>query len=434
MNSAAGAENMSDKSRRRSIRYAIGSTIFGCVAEQIVDSNTLIILYLVALGGNESFSMLSSCLSSISVFILMIPLAGFATRVGLRLCYSLSVTTQCAAFLLMAGAPIFAGEYARYVVIVGCLIYNLMRLPYSVAWYPMLDVFLRPEDRGKFFGIMRFSYNGLNMCLIFLLGLLMGENPPIWVMQVIIAAIALINFGRKVCMDRMPDNPEVRGQHYDLKAALTISVRNAPLVGFSVYQCVFYMATAPVAPLAVIYMKNGLDFGVSTMMIITTLLIGGQMTSYTLVAYLMRKMGIKWYQFMMHTLYVLVILGFCMIVPGNSWNPYFVGALIYFAGMGNGFCLCLNSTEMMALARPGNKVMAMAFCSTLTSFGTACGRFGVTLILAAGILAADWKFGSIPLTSYNFLFMVSLAVVLFAYVLMLLCPSVVPKHEDSYNP
>ena len=49
-------------------------------------------------------------------------------------------------------------------------------------------------------------------------------------------------------------------------------------------------------------------------------------------------------------------------------------------------------------------------------------------------LAADWKFGSIPLTSYNFLFMVSLAVVLFAYVLMLLCPSVVPKHEDYYNP
>ena len=102
--------------------------------------------------------------------------------------------------------------------------------------------------------------------------------------------------------------------------------------------------------------------------------------------------------------------------------------------MAEAFLLCLQSVESLALARPGNKVMATSFCSTFINLGVCFGRTATTLTLAAGVLMPEWTFFNITLTSFNFLFMLFLVLAVFGYLFMLLSPAVVPKHEDYYEP
>ena len=100
------ADTLSDKQRRKYRWTAITSALFGCVSEQLLDSNSLIIIYLIALGGNESFSMFSTALSTICGMCLIIPCAGLASKIGLRASYGMSSIVSMLAFLTMAAAAL----------------------------------------------------------------------------------------------------------------------------------------------------------------------------------------------------------------------------------------------------------------------------------------------------------------------------------------
>ena len=429
------AEQLSPVQRKKYQRIAILSAWFGCISEQLLDSNSLIILYLITLGGNESFSMFSTALSAICGFTMIIPCAGLASKVGLRPSYTLSVYVSIASFWLMAAAPsIVPMEYAKYLVIAGCMIYCLMRFPYSVSWYPMLDMILAPNERGSFFGTMRFSYILINACIIYLIGKLLGTDPAIHTMQLIIAAAGLFMLGRKICMDKMPDNPEVKQSKIDIRKALNISIRNAPLVGFSFYACFLNIATASALPLAVIYMKTRLNFSAETVMTSTSLYMIGLVCGYALTGFMMRKLGHRWFQILTHTLFALSLGALTMITPAAGRAAILMGGILWLLGFAGSMSSCLNSTEMLAAAKPGNKIMATSLCQTFTNLGAAIGRLSATLVLAAGVLVPDWKFFGIDMSCYNFMFMFYFFMMLFFYLLLLLSPAIISKHDDYYEP
>ena len=431
----SAAEQYSPQQRKKFQRTAILSTWFGCVTEQLLDSNSLIILYLITLGGNESFSMFSTAISAICGIFMNIISAGLISKIGLRASYSTSVYGSAGAFWLMAAAPsIVPIEYAKYLVIAGCIIYCLLRAPYSVAWYPMLDMILAPDERGGFFGIMRFSYILINACILYLIGKILGTTPAIHTMQIIIAVAGLFMLGRKICMDKMPDNPEVRLNKVDIKKSLNISVHNAPLVGFSFYSCFFNIATTSAMPLTVIYMKTRLNFSAETIMTATSLYMIGCVCGYAATGTLMKKVGHRWFQIITHSIYAVMLGLLVMVHPATPHSHIIITALLWFIGVGGAFFSCLNSTEMLAAAKPGNKVMGAAFCQTFTNMGAAIGRLGTTMVLAAGVLMPDWKFFGINMSCYNFIFMFCFVMMLFFYFLLLLSPAIIAKHDDYYEP
>lgn len=431
----SAAEQYSPQQRKKFQRTAILSTWFGCVTEQLLDSNSLIILYLITLGGNESFSMFSTAISAICGIFMNIISAGLISKIGLRASYSTSVYGSAGAFWLMAAAPsIVPVEYAKYLVIAGCIIYCLLRAPYSVAWYPMLDMILAPDERGGFFGIMRFSYILINACILYLIGKILGTAPAIHTMQIIIAVAGLFMLGRKICMDKMPDNPEVRLNKVDIKKSLNISVHNAPLVGFSFYSCFFNIATTSAMPLTVIYMKTRLNFSAETIMTATSLYMIGCVCGYAATGTLMKRVGHRWFQIITHSIYAVMLGLLVMVHPATPHSHIIITALLWFIGVGGAFFSCLNSTEMLAAAKPGNKVMGAAFCQTFTNMGAAIGRLGTTMVLAAGVLMPDWKFFGINMSCYNFIFMFCFVMMLFFYFLLLLSPAIIAKHDDYYEP
>ena len=111
-----------------------------------------------------------------------------------------------------------------------------------------------------------------------------------------------------------------------------------------------------------------------------------------------------------------------------------LGTLFFMQGVALAFLLCIGSTEMLALARPGNKVMAISFASTFQYMGNALGRLGSTILIAMGVLAEQWTFGSWSFSHFHTLFLFDFVLTFFGLALLLLTPAVISERSDYYAP
>ena len=148
------ADTLTPQERKRGRLLAYFACYFGCISEVMLDSSAIIIVYISMLGGSKDEVMFSTSFSAICSMFFLIPCAWCVARIGMKKAVSIACIIGCSGYLLMAAAPLFA-PYQKFAVIAGCLIYCAQRSLYGATWYPMLDAFLRPQDRGSFFGTMR---------------------------------------------------------------------------------------------------------------------------------------------------------------------------------------------------------------------------------------------------------------------------------------
>lgn len=427
------AETLSPEVRRRGRILAFCACCFGCISEVMLDSSAIIILYISMLGGSKQEVMFSTGFSAIFCMAALIPCAFLIGRIGMRRAVTAACLTGCAGYLLMAAAPFF-GPFQKIAVLSGCFIYCAQRSLYGAAWYPMLDVFLRPQDRGSFFGTMRTTYMILSGVLFYLVGKLMGKDPPVVLMQIVIGVTGLLILGRMFCMLHFPENPNAKRSRLDIKSSLGIAVRNGPLVNFSVYVCLVSMACTSLVPLTLLYLKNHVGMDAGSVQIFSTVGIAGSIAGYFCYGYLQRKLKVKRLELAVHLLLALSALALALLPKGTAGFAYLAGTVYFFISFANSTFMCNNSTEMLALARPGNKTMAMAFQQTYHNLGISIGRAGTGLILGANLLMPTWTCGSLEICSYQTLFLLYGALLAVLLVLIPALPAVVPKHHDYYEP
>ena len=427
------AETLSPQERRRGRICAFCACYFGCISEVMLDSSAIIILYISMLGGTKLEVMLSTGFSAVFSMLAMIPCAFLISRVGAKRAVTAACLAGCSGYLLMAAAPFF-GPYQKTAVMTGCLIYCAQRSLYGAAWYPMLDVFLRPQDRGSFFGTMRFTYMILSGVLFFLIGKFMGKEPPIQLMQAVIGVTGLLILGRLFCMLKFPENPEEKKFHLNLKNALGISIRNGPLVSYAAYACLLLLAQTSLVPVTLLYLKNHVKLDPGTVQIFSTVGIAGSVTGYLVYGFLQKKLKIKHLETGVHltlTLAALLLAVLSKDTPGFIW---LAGVIYFFILFANATFGCNNSIELLALARPGNKPMAMAFLQTYQNVGVSIGRGGTALILGANLLMPSWNLGSLEICSYQTLFLLYGSLLAILLVLFPTLPAIVPRHHDYYEP
>ncbi len=425
------AARFDDRARRRGRLFAYASAWFGCYSEVMIDASAIVILYLTLLGGSATLTMLSTALTAIAAIALTLPSAGISNRIGLRKSYSIACAAGCGGFLLMAAAPWFGAAHDQYVVLLGCLVYCLSRPLYGVTWYPLLDNILLPAERGGFFGVLRFSYLGMTAVSFFLISLALGRQPPTWALQTTIALVGLLILGRKYCLDQLPINARERSR-LDLRKAVASSIRNRPLTGFALYTCCLSLASAPLLPLTFIYLKCELQADAKIVQWISVAYMAGMIAGYWLSATALRRFGVHRLQPWGHLAYIACGLGVFLADPALPGFYVLVSALLFLLGFWAALLLCCYSMELLALARPGNKTMAAAFLNTCAAIGGACGRFGASLVLGAGLLAPHWNLGSLSFCSYQTLFLGFSALLVFFLLLLFLVPSIVPKSNDYY--
>ena len=427
------ADTLSDRERRRARLYAYASTLSGCISEVMFDSTAIIILFFTMLKASAMATMFSSSLSGLTALFLMIPGAVIVDRIGLKPAVKYACSAGFVGFLLIVAAPWLGETLAVPAALLGTVIFCAQRSLYSSAWYPLLDGFLRLDERGRFFAVMRTGYMIFTGTLFFLVGLLLGDEPPMWLMQLVIGIAGAALLIRWYCISKFPEDPEAVTGRYDFRGALRTSIRNAPLTGFSTYLCLLSVAYTSLLPLALIYLRKGIGADPGTVQLLSTVGIGGSVCGYFVYGVITGRVKLKWLEAVVHvTFIVLALLLFWLDrnTPGFFW---YVGAILFVLAVANSWVMCNNSMEYLALARPGNKTMALAFCQTYLNLGTAIGRLGCSALLGCALLSPVWTWGGRDVCVYQSLFLLIAAVAAFALVMVPILPSFAPRHEDYYQ-
>lgn len=426
-------KTLSDETRRRYRLYAYASTWFGCFSDVVMDSSAIIILYIAALGGGNGMVMFSTSLVGIMSMFFLIPTSRLVDKLGIKKVIGIACYIAFASYLTMAAGAFCGSWLGKYVAIFGCMCYCVSKPLWMGAWFPLLTNILLPSERGDFLGFMRFSYNILTGTVLFAVGVAMGEKPPIWLLQAVIAITGMLVLGRIFFIAKIKIPPHVPTKH-NLRKAVSTAFKNSSMVAFCAYVCFLSVAFMPVIPLAFVYMKNGLDCGDNVVQIISSIGIGGQILSFLVYGRLVRRIGIRNMQLLVHGLFVAIpaALFFC----GNStpFLPEITGFLLFSASFAYGCFYCSFSQETLALARPGNVAMATAVCQTYQLAGTAIGRSATSFVLGYGILSAAWTVGGTAFNHFQTLFLICAAMSLLSAVLLVCIPSVMPENDNYYNP
>lgn len=427
------ADTLTSTQRKHYRNVAVTSAMFGCISTQLIESNALIVLYLTLLGGSDSISMFSSGLTSLSHILLLIPCASFAARFGLRKTYTFSSAVGFLSFLLIAAAPYLAG-FAHHAVLGGCFIYALTLTIYLSTWIPLLDNVLCSNERSAFFSRMRVTYMLFNAALLFVLGKFLNSNPSIFILQIVFIIAGLGLWGRKFCMDALPIDPEMRRESPHLKTSLSTCLHNQPLVGFSVYFCFLYLAFNNAMPLALVYMKTFLKMPDGTVVIISSLNLAGKLAGHVIYSLAAKRFSMRTIIIGAHLAAFATTFSLLFLLPGTPALPILFGGLFFLFGIVAAILVNITSVEMLALAKPGNKIMALAFCSTVSAIGHAAGSILTSVLLGCGALAENWKFYGITLSKFHLLFGIFALALLFFMLLLPLVPAVIRKHDNYYNP
>ena len=442
------AQSLSPDERRRASRLAICSALWGCIPEMAIDTGAIIVVYIAMLGGGDATKMLATGLTPVAMVFFCLIFSDVCDRFGLRRGVTVSCSTAFLAFVLMAAAPL-AGGARLACFLAACLLYCLTRPLYVTSWYPIIDNFLRPEDRARFFSRMRFGYSTLNAVLMLAIGKLMSllhENPPLWALQTIILLCGFGNLGRMYFLKRVPiapelSNPPLRaalhatGQKYSLREGLRVSFRNGPLVGFCIYFCLYNVVACSFIPLSVVYMKSeAFNAPPSAIMSVAAVSLAGSLIGFLFSSRILRAIGTRGSILVGHAAAGLLPAALFLCAPDNPHRLAIIGAAQFLAACAAALMMVVNSMESLALARPGNKTVALAVCQVFCNVGSAVGRFGATAVLACGILAPSWSFGSLSVTRFQSLFLVDALLMVFFLVLLVLLPAFVPRHEDYYEP
>ncbi len=415
---------------RKAERLAILSSCCGFPGEAVLTDSAVIILFAGMIGAGDMPTLLSTSFLPFLNGLCMLPMARLVMRFGHRAVILRALTVAGLAYLLAAAAPWFGG--ARVGVLLGAiLIFSLGGTGFVSGWYPMLDTFLTRESRTSFFGRMRFCHQLSAVLFLLSAAAWLGASPALWQLQAVLFAAALLYWGRLFSIARIPEFPARNEPRTGFRAGLLKAIGNRKLTGFTLYLFMLNLATFGTVPLVMLHLKKGLGAPDNTVVCLSAAAFTGMLLGYLAIRPILRRLNPRRTFLLFHLFFLLFNTAFLCLRGGGTGTWILAGTLL----AGYSFLLAgssiLASAEMMELASPGNKVMAMAFSGSFSYGASGLARVLGSLLLGSGLLAAEWELGGVLFDARQTLLLLYSGGILLAGAFLLLVPAVSPVKK--YN-
>lgn len=421
------------ENRRSSEVKATLSACCGAMGDVTLTDSAIIILFAQMIGAGDMFSMLTTSLLPLFNGLCIIPMAYFADKLGYqRLIVNICKVSVFAYFMVVC-SPFFGGNAAVAVMIGMIVLYAFCNTGYVAGWFPMLDTFLTQERRSSYLSSMRFSWQLSSALFLLSAGFFVGKNPSIEKLQLVLLIGALVYTGRIFFISRIPVFKTEKKKAFSFSDGLRTALANKPLAGYSVYLFVLNLAAYGTLPLSVIYLKRYLHAPDNIIVMISAMNMIGMLLGSIGASRLIKRWGIKDTLLGIHITYALVNISLFFIGEWNMVTGILITLLMLIYSFTFASASIASTSEMMALATPGNKAMAMAFCGTFYYGGSGLSRLISSLVLGSGMLAPEWFIGSLKICHYQTLFLVYAVAIVFAAMFLVVVPAIFPRGEYVYD-
>ncbi len=405
--------------RRKAETYATISSCCGMVGEVSLTDSAVIILFAAMLGAGDTLTMITTSILPLLNGVCIIPMAALAARNGVKRQILIANGAAALAYFAAVASPFF-GAWSVGVLIAAILCFSFSLTGYIAGWFPLLDSFLVPEHRTAFFSRMRFSHQLCATVFLLAVGLVIGKAPSLETLQAVLLAAGVIFIGRGLLIAGIPVfRPEHR-EGCGFREGLALAAANKPLIGFSTYLFALNLACFGTIPLMILALKNRLAAPDNIIVLISAVTLCGMLAGYLCAKRIFQFLGLKYFLIACQLLFLTVTMLLFFFNRGSLLNYALIAALLFFHSVGIASVSVVSSAEMMALARPGNKVMAMAVSGAYSSSGSGLSRLLSSLLLGCGLIAPEWQLAGITVSRYQSLLLIYIFALLFAAALLLL--------------
>jgi len=170
----------------------------------------IITLFALRLGASPTFIGLMSATFYISLFLL--PLGKiFARRFSIIGVYSFTLIARSLCMILAVIAP-FA-DYAGYrniallLIMLGVLLFHLMRGIGTIANNPVLSVLASGSDRGSYLTQIQILNSAIGMFGSFIIAMVLGMEPPIFIFSILLGTGVITGTISGFVIRRVPEPP-----------------------------------------------------------------------------------------------------------------------------------------------------------------------------------------------------------------------------------
>lgn len=409
---------------RRGMRHAILASCWGAIPQIVLRDSSIMILFATLIGAGEMISIATTALQDMAQALLILPFGYLTARTGKRRMIIRATLAGMAAFLFSMAAPCF-GPAAGLALLLSLSVFAITIGACNSAWFPLLDDVVPPEERGLFFGNLRFSWQLVTAIFVLASSALVGARASVSVLQMVIAAAGLALLGRAWHVSRMPEKPAPPPAAWrDVMADI---LANQRLTSFAVYLFFLYLSASATVPVAFMFAKQALALPDNLVVFCSACLMGGLIIGYQAGGRLVYRHGVKRVFLSAHLAFALVNFLLLLVRDDGYTSVILLISLIAAYGFFTACASVAVSSEIFALSPANNKIMSIGFGVSFYTAGIGLSRILASLIIGGGILAPHWRLGGAAMTKYHALFIVYGAGVLLAAALLAIVPAMI-KH------
>jgi len=395
---------LSHRQRRNAMSFAILSSCFGAVSVATMRDSSVILLYATVLGAGEFFSMFTTAIQPLAIFLLVLPFAHLMERTRKKSIMMGSLLVCTVAFMGVAAAG-FAGARGRCVMILCLTVFAAMMSIYTAGWMPLLRSLVPDRQAGRFFGRQRLSVQVVSTGFLLFTSLVVGSKASLPAIQLILAIAGFFVLGRLAFLSRIPEMNSFSTAPSFLHS-VQIALANKQLMRFSGY--LFLLSFLSGSGIAVTFLFANRELAVpdSYLILLTLGANIGAIIGYGVAGRLCDRCPTGVLLLVCHLLFFLLNLCLFMMYRNTISTLIAIFVIVSVYGAAKAFLVVTASSGMFPLVGLDNPNIRIGLWYTFFAAGTSLSRILAGLLLNSGRLLRQWTLGRPQGTEYRVLFLI----------------------------
>jgi MFS family permease len=416
----------SDPIQRRAQRWAVATQCLGAMG-LLALNNGLLLGFSGRLGLDGESTLRLLGLPSLISAVVTIPLAYLSDRFGGTKIGGMGIIGSTLGFSLLALAGLLDASIAP--LWIGVILISIGYAAFSASWFSILEPLVPAPERGRFFGRLRISWQGVGVVFGLLIALILDQRSERSTFVVIWAVIAFLQLPRQFTYRQVPDRTQRLAKGTRLRDLLATLLRRPDYLPYGAYLFLLSLSTGSALWLFGLLQSRVMHFGEGKLVLFGNIAALGNLAGFWLGGRLVDRYGTKPVFLIAHFGYACVLA----LVLMRHHLPFGDFPLMAIAVACWGVVLSCSgiatTTEAMALAPEQGRALAISSLTTLGFAGSALAAWAASHALSLGLIRDGWTLWGATMTSYDGLLLLACFAVLTVTVTLGLVPSVLRKAQ-----
>lgn len=401
----------------------INSQCAGMIGVSIF-TNGVLLAYSHSLGFSNSTILILLALPELISCLIILPLAYYTSRKGIKIIGSLGIIIGIAGYLLLILAAL-KGFNSLLFAFIGVTLAGIGIAMLASGWLALIGPLVDKSFRGRFIGILRFRWQLYTVIFSFIAISLIkyseGSSISYTIILLIVIGSQILRF---FIYNKIPDESIQDTTNNTLRESIFGLIKTPIFMSYCCYLFFLILATAACPWIINLSQKQFLAFTEAQIVFTNTLFLVGNLIGFYLGGIIIDKFGTKPVFIVAHfsfgiLLFLFVARDLLIVPPLYSQN-----FLMLLFGIVTAASSIAITTELYEVLPLNKTVMATSFYVVVISLSKFLGAFISSQALQLKILSEKWSIGNFQFNCFDTMLIGNGCMVILLVMTLGLIPSV----------